>query len=215
MAIKVTDIEGTPTKTVSYIDLDLGSLDEKTANQVKEDVGQFIVEQILLTVADAKSPIKGEKWPALNPQYKKIKERDGADPIANLELYGDMLNELTFESTDEGIAIGFFDTDQAWIADGHVKFSGEENNTPQRRFLPDVGDEFIGSIQTGIERIIADAQTTLFSKQDFEDIKSATQLYDELRTVLGDLSDSELRLAAIRNGDLYDMLDELDLTEYL
>ena len=121
--------------------------------QIQSDVGDFLVEQILLSVGKGKSPVSGESFKSLSKDYKDKKIKLGASPIPNLELTGEMLNSLTYRTTSDGIEIGFFD-DQAWKADGHLKFSGEKNGTPKRRFLPDVGQSFKKDIDKEINKII-------------------------------------------------------------
>lgn len=213
--IKVTEAEGTPTKTVSKIDLGLGDVPTKVADKIKDEVGQYIVEQVLKTVAQAKSPVAGEKWPKLSAKYKKIKLREGASEEANLQLYGDMMDALDFQSTDDGIEVGFIDTDEAWKADGHLKFSGEENNTPRRRFLPGDGEEFKGDIQKGIDRIIADNMSSQFNSSDFSGVETKKDLYEVLSGIFEDLSKNEIKLAVLRNEELYNLLKDEDLLDLL
>jgi len=72
----------------------------------------------------------------------------------NLELEGDMLDALTFETTSSGITVGIFeDSGQADKADGHNNFSGK-SKLPLRRFIPKSDEEFKGSINTGVRQIL-------------------------------------------------------------
>ncbi len=216
MAVKVLEAVGSPTRTVSSLDLGLdANIPDAIASKIKQDVGQYIVEQVLLTLSEAKSPVKGESWPKLSEKYKKIKVDAGGSPIANMELYGDMLDSLSFEETDAGVDVGFLG-EQAWKADGHLKFSGAENNTPQRRFLPGDGEEFRSNIQDGIDKIIADGMSEQFDKSDFENVDTKTELYDTLAEIFGEeMSRTDMKLAVLRNEYLYDMLDELDILDLL
>ncbi len=216
--MKVTKTNATDSETSSVIDLfsELGRIDRETKKEIQEQVGEFLVEQILLAVSDAQSPIQGEKWSPLSKDYKKEKEAEGGVGQANMENSGDLLNSFTFEATPEGLKIGFFD-DQAPKADGHNKFSGKEGTAPKRRFLPGEGQKFKGNIQDEVDRIVADvlASNTDFDKAMFEDVNSTSGLYAVLKSVLPDLTRSEITETAMRSQRLRKILSDLDLIDLL
>jgi hypothetical protein len=151
--IKITESTGSEKRTTAKIDLGLTGLPQSLKKKIQDDVGEFLVEQVLLSVGEAKSPVSGESFRALSKEYKQKKIDLGGTGAPNMELNGDMLDSLTYKKTGNGIELGFFD-EQAWKADGHLKFSGEENNTPKRRFLPAQGQKFKSAIEIEIERII-------------------------------------------------------------
>jgi hypothetical protein len=138
--IKVISNQGSPNKTTSTIELDVEA-PPKVLAKIREEVGDFLVETILSDVADAKSPVAGESFPKLSKDYKKLKVSEGGSPVPNMELSGEMLDSLTHHGSGSTVEVGFFD-EQAWKADGHLKFSGEKNATPKRRFLPAEGQHF-------------------------------------------------------------------------
>ncbi len=216
--MKVTKTEASDSETSSVIDLfsDLGKVDSSTKKEIQDQVGEFLVEQVLLTVADAKSPVQGEKWSPLSKDYKTLKVDEGGVGIANMEKDGDMLNSLTFETTKDGIKLGFFD-DQAPKADGHLKFSGKDGTAPKRRFLPGEGQKFKGEIQDEVDRIVADvlASNTDFDKEMFSDVNTKSELYAVLRASLPDLTKSEITEAAMRSSRLRKILTDLDLIDLL
>jgi len=181
-------------------------------NDVKNQVGEFLVEQILKSVSQAKSPVVGESWPKLSKEYRKRKEAEGGSGVADMELTGELLNALDFKTNSDGVEIGFFG-EQAWKADGHLKFSGKENNTPQRRFLPEEGQKFKADIQSEIEKIILDATASAsdLSASDLKEIETKSELYNYLSDKFGIDSRSEIRMAVLRNPDLVDKLDNYDL----
>lgn len=172
---------------------------------------------MLLSLADAKSPVTGASWPALSDKYKKDKQAQGAGDEPNMELTGDMLDSLDAIATDDGVEIGFFD-DQAWKADGHLKFSGSENNLPQRKFLPEEGDSFKKEIEAGVKSIIQDAIVSSghVDKAEFKDVETKSELYDVLKEQFGDyLSTREIRSAVLRDQRLTLILDELGIIDLL
>lgn len=216
--ITVTDATGSDSETSSTIDLGIGDLPDKLKNDIIEETGQFLVEQILTSLDGAKSPVQGESFPKLSKLYKQFKISQGGSGVPDLELYGDMKSSLTFKKTADGLKIGFFD-DQAAKADGHNKLSGRENNTPQRRFLPDAGQAFKRDITQQVEELIttkiADGIAAQFDSTDFEGIESKGDLYDKLGEVLVDMSRSEIKTVVANSTDLMDMLIENDVLRFL
>lgn len=189
---------------------------ERVKTRVKNDVGEFLIESILSSVGRSESPVKGESFPALSKEYKKKKVEEGLPGKANMELEGDMLDALTFKETRDGIELGFFG-DEAWKADGHLKFSGKENNTPKRRFLPDEGQEFVPSIAREVGKIIADAvaDEIEFKKSDFDSVASKADLYDALSDYFPDLSRAEVKTLISRTPGLARFLDDAGLLDLL
>lgn len=214
--MKTIKAVGTQSQTYSDIELDLEGLPKSAAAKVKRDVGEFLVEQISTTLAKASSPIEGESWPKLSKTYKKMKVAQGGVGEANMELTGALLDSLTFEPSAEGVRVGFFDS-QAWKADGHLKFSGKNNNTPQRRFLPGKGQNFKDEIQAEVTRIVEDArvESTSIPKSELKSVDTKAELYTLLKEYLGEMSNQEMKLLVLRNAELVAELDELDLLDLL
>lgn len=103
-------------------------------------------------MGDAKSPVTGRNFKALDKDYAKRKA-DVARPIANLELSGDMLDALDYEIKGNEIEIGIWG-DEAPKADGHNNHSGD-SSLPTRRFIPKQGeDNFRPSILQQVKSII-------------------------------------------------------------
>ncbi len=215
--IKVTDIIVEDDEIASVIDIvsDL-NVPEHTKDRIKEEVGAYLIEQTLLSVSDAISPIAGEGWKkSLSKKYKEKKESEGGTPIANLEAKGDMISALDFEKTKDGIKI-FISGEEALKADGHNNFSGE-SDLPKRRFMPGEGQEYKSAIQKGAQEIINDiiAEETIVVKSDFEGIETAAALYKRLADLLGTTSRSEISRSVFGNETLVELLEELDLLDLL
>lgn len=133
-----------------------------------------------------------------------------------MEFEGDMLDALDFKPTADGIEIGFWGK-EAWKADGHLKFSGATNNTPQRRFLPGEGQEFDSSIQSEIEKIITDAiaEEMEFTSETFDAVNTKAELYDALADFFPDFSRADIRASVVRIPSLMRLLDDMDLLDLL
>ncbi len=191
-------------------------LPEAAKNRIKNDVGDFLVEQLVKSAGKTQSPVAGESWKAtLSPEYAKKKKAEGLGTKANLDFEGDMLDSLTYEQTKDGIELGWFG-DQAGKADGHNNLSGK-SDLPTRRLLPDVGQEFVGSIQGEIEKIVADgiADEMEFDAGDFDTVESKSDLYAALDEYFPDMSRTEIQMAITRTPALARLLDDLDLLELL
>jgi len=212
---KVIDSVGSDDRTTSTIDLELDAPKSVQA-KIKRDVGEFIVSEILSSVNGAKSPVAGESWPGLSKGYKKIKVGQGGTSTPDMQLSGSMLDSLKFKATTDGVEVGFFNKEAA-KADGHNKLSGRENNTPQRRFLPEEGQDFIASIQKGIEEIVADAvvESEKMVKADFEGVETKSDLMRVLSEKFDGMSRTEITAAVLRSVELTELLDDLNLLELL
>lgn len=125
---------------------------ERIKTRIKQDVGQLLVSRLIEFAAQETSPVKGMKWPALSKEYRKFKQQQGAGTSANLRLNDEMLPELDFRTTEDGIEIGWWGS-QAPKADGHANLSGK-SRIPTRRLIPDVGQTFKSDILKDIEQII-------------------------------------------------------------
>lgn len=132
-----------------------------------EEIGEFLIQEILSSVGGAKSPIKGGAYKAtLSKSYKAIKKKISGSTKANMELFGDMLDALDFRITPQKkIEVGFLEgSDQTQIdkADNHNKFSSAAKRTklPAREFIPKKGQVFKKTITKEIKRIVREHADT-------------------------------------------------------
>ncbi len=216
MPLKVSSVEATSSETSSVIELDLSNVPENKWGQAKIEVGKYLQEQILLRVADAKSPLDGKKFQKLDPDspYKAQKKADGLPPIANLENTGAMLDSLTYKlEKGNKLKVGVFGS-EAPKADGHVNFSGE-SKLPERRFIPGKGQTFDQKIIDGVDSIIQEFAADGFKKSDFRDIESSKELYKTLKEKFPGLSRHELKAQALVSDRILKILKELNLLDFL
>ncbi len=137
------------------VGIDRDGLPRSVVNEAMADIKDYVLEQILLDVADTKSPVTGKPFKKLNSEYAKFKAQEGGTPIANLLLTGDMLDAVRIKSAGSDKLLLYVTEDQSDKADGHNNHSGE-SNLPTRRFIPDEedGDSFRPEIRNGIKDII-------------------------------------------------------------
>lgn len=211
--MKVTDSKGSRSGTYSEIDVfdaQGDGLPGETKREINQKVGEFLVEQIAAGLADGKTLVSGEGWPRLSKDYKEKKLEQGGEPFPNMELTGELLDSFTAESDEESVRIGFFD-DQAWKADGHLKFSGAANNTPKRRFLPGKGQTFKPEIRKEIERIVADEILAQVEDVNLDGIESTSDLVDLLSSFFPtEIARKKVMDAVKRNAVFAELLEELD-----
>lgn len=219
--MKVTGVVVKDDETSSIIDIvsDIDAPDE-IKDKIKDEVGSYLLEQTLLSIAETKSPITGEAWKStLSPEYRKEKQKDGATPIANLENTGSMLQALDYEVTDEGIKIGIFGK-EAGKADGHNNLSGD-SSLPQRRFLPDEGQDYKRAIDSGVDAIIADIMAEVAVdkadeiKSELDGVTTKTDLFEILGGMLAISSRAQIVDAVLNNEELLSIIEELDLMDLL
>lgn len=129
-------------------------------SSVKQEIGHFIVNEILLFVGRGESPVAGQRaFKKLSSPYAKAEKRGDRTP--NLDLEGDMLDALTFKDTPLGISVGIFDAKQAPKAHGHnTGFDGERPDL-RRAFIPDENETFKQSIMAGVNGILNSSRVVI------------------------------------------------------
>lgn len=120
---------------------------------VLEGAAEFLLESVLSSVGNQRSPVAGYgAFPKLSKAYAKRKKAEGAPPVPDLVLSGEMLDSM--QTYTRGNKIGIKLTGQQGAkADGHCNLSGD-STLPLRRFIPGEGEQFKADILDGIRRII-------------------------------------------------------------
>ena len=214
--IKTTTTSKTTSSSIDlFSDLDY-SVPKKLKQEIAEEVGEYLREQIVLSVNELSSPISGGKFKSkLSNEYAEQKRKMGGKPVANLQMTGEMIDQLDYKTTSSGIEIGVFG-DSALKADGHNNLSGE-STLPERRFLPDVGQSFKSKINSEIEKIIKDklVDDVSVSRVDFATIKNKAELYERLSSLYPEFEESDFADLVLRNTRLTTLLDEFNLLRFL
>ncbi len=117
------------------------SSDEK--EDVKEMVGDLLLEEIESYLDDSKSPVEGAPF--------KKRKKDGEN--SQLYLTGDMRSVLEWESVDGGIKVGIFGNGETEKAYNH----NVGDTVPTRRFIPLKDEQFTPAINKKIKRLVLDA----------------------------------------------------------
>lgn len=190
----------------------------KVRRKIQDNVGDYLLEQTLQAVGDKKSPIEGggDFPPLKKGPYRKKKLDEIGNTEANLEFSGTMLDELDYKKDEDGIVIGVFG-DAAPRADGHNNLSGD-SNLPLRKFLPGEGESYKSDIEETVDQIIQDtiAEETEITKDDLDEVGTKDELYAVFEDKFGlDISRNEMKLIVLRNSDIVDLLNELDLLDLL
>lgn len=137
--------------------------------------------------------------------------------MPNLELSGEMLDQLDYRVTDDGIEIGVYG-DAAPRADGHNNLSGD-SKIPTRRFIPAEGESFRDGIAREVDRILADAASEEVTEEQFVDlvegVSSSSELYDRLGVIFNLSSRAEIRAAVLRSPLIFNLLGLYDLDDLL
>lgn len=140
------------------IPLDLSKVPMGQRKQAKQEVGNFVVNEILRFVEQGNSPVKNlGKFKQLTEKYAQ--ENKGGNRTPNLELFGDMLDSLTSRNRKDGVEVGIFARSEVPKADGHNNFSGD-SKLPQRRFIPEENQTFKRRITSGIKDIVQSFEGT-------------------------------------------------------
>lgn len=199
-----------------FSDEDVKFLSREKREEIANEVGEYLIEQITMSVNELSSPIAGGKFKkTLSQKYKDKKQSEGGVPFANLQVTGEMLDSLNFKVNSKGLDIGVYGP-AAERADGHNNLSGE-SDLPQRRFLPDIDQKFKDEIQTEINNIIEDsvAEDIPFARRDVAFIKNKEELYSVLADKFPFLDPEDIGNVILRNRKLTMLLGEFNLLRFL
>lgn len=200
----------TSSRTSTVLEID-------ASNDAKEEIGEFLIEQIKAKVSTQTSPVYGDKFPALSTEYRKFKEESGRSGVPDLDFEGDMLSSLDYRVRKDGLEIGVFD-DDAPKADGHNNFSGK-SKLPLRRFLPDEGESFMPEIDNEIEQILAERIVEDVSPSELEDelqdVETRADFFAALRSLFAIEDEDSLKRAIIATPALFERVKSLGLQRYL
>jgi len=130
---------------------------QKTLNEV----GTYLVEQILENCGRAQTSVANGKWKQkLSDAYLRRKQKESSSSAPNMELTGAMLDALEFKVSGNTVEVGIFDQYEAQKADNHNKFSAASQPTkvPQRQFIPRKNEQFKRDIMNEVNQIIEEAK---------------------------------------------------------
>jgi len=133
----------------------------------KEMIANYVKEQVLEDISQQKSSVSGNTWQGLSPEYAAFKANISGEVIANLELYGNMLDSFGYKINEDNIEIGIF-------GDELQQAKAENHNygvtLPRRQFIPDQrnGETFRPEINNEVESmIIASGELETTPTNDF------------------------------------------------
>lgn len=142
------------------IKLDLSKVPQNRRRLVKDEIGEFVVNQVLQHASRGSSPVKGEgSFKSLTKEYAKAEK--GGRRLANLELEGDLLNAYGFRRSRNGVITGIMSAKERPKADGHNHLTPESERSvnPKRRIVPASDQKFNGIIERGIKRIVREHES--------------------------------------------------------
>lgn len=140
---------------VKRMTLNLDGIPTERRQEAKEEVAQLFIDATLESVSRGESPVAGEgSFERLSSEYADREK--GGNRTANMELSGDMLDELSEEISpieDNWIEIGIRSGLAAEKAESHNHHSGAGRN-PRRRFIPGPSQVYSSDIMRESERIL-------------------------------------------------------------
>ncbi len=217
--MKVLETRATDSATASTLDFlsDYEVKDDSIRSRVNNEIGNYLIDSILKKVAQAKSPLQGEKFDPLSTKYRKFKQADGRGGAANLEFTGRMLENLEYKPKDGNIELGVYGL-TAPRADGHNNFSGK-SKLPKRRFIPASGDKFKSDIAKRIDEIIRENLTTNKKREvnlsQLASIESKTEFWSILTGLYVGFSRKEIKEAVMRDADMFSVILDLGYDKWL
>lgn len=218
--MKVLETKATKSQTTSLVDFLDGYdvKDPELKSRLSSEIGEFVVDRILDSVASTNSPLAGYgSFKGLSGEYKALKKADGRGSKPNLEFTGDMLDSLDWRVKKSGVEIGVYGSD-APKADGHNNLSGK-SSLPLRRFLPKGKDTFNRDILKEVDGIIKDAISEKgkrsFNRGDLIGINSKTEFWEYLQGFYPGFSRSDIRRSLTNNPELFSTILDLGYQKWL
>lgn len=147
---------------VHYLDLKEYGLEDvprEFIEDVKQEVADYLQDEILRKVSDGVSPVSGEgRFRRLKEEYA-IREKGGRR-LSDLENEGDLKDSLIVEPEGDSFIVIGHRGEQVPKADGHNQLSSKasswasQNGFPRRRYIPDSSQRFDSDITAGIKDIV-------------------------------------------------------------
>lgn len=217
METKSTKVSKNEIYSTIDISSELKGVSKNDKDQLKEEIGELLVEQILESLADVQSPVQGGRYKGtLSKSYakKKMEETGSKDP--NLDLTGDLISSIDYRIKGDSIQIGVFDAENAGKADGHNNFSGK-SKLPTRQFLPQEGQTFRSDIRSLVSETVDNykADVAELDEAKLDSINSKSELIAYLKDELGIESTAALKRTVLGSRSLSNMLDDFDLLDLI
>jgi len=134
-----------------------------TVRMTKEEIAELVHEMILDYVGAGKSPVRNGKWKRqLSKDYKELKKEWSSSLFANMELKGDMLDNLEVLINPRGKIEVRQTGKQAAKADGHNNHSGK-SKLPPREYIPKQNQTFKKPILDAM-KVVIDGNNQDFSE---------------------------------------------------
>lgn len=124
----------------------------------KREIADYVLEQLLDHIGDARSPVEGGPWKAdLTPEYAERKSEESSAVFANLELTGELLDSLKVKNDGKNLKITVEGGSRLrGKAEGNNIGSygkGRGNRSKARRFVPLRSEKLNREIRDGIKEI--------------------------------------------------------------
>ena len=121
-------------ETISYeLDLTEKLKGKKNKKNLKELIGNYLLDSVLSDTASAKSPVTGKPFQKLSKEYKAIKKITHGSVKADLRFNKDMMAKLKVKNTVKGVKLEITHKLEKLKAFNHI--TGD--TLPSRPFLPD------------------------------------------------------------------------------
>ena len=135
-------------------------LPKNTKKEALEEVAAYLKEELLSYAGEAKSIVSGGQWvKGLTKEYKALKSEISSNPIANLELNGDLLDSLDVKVVGNKIEIDVAE-DQKGKALGHISGEyGTNSRIRPRQFMPQGNETFKQAVLSNIKNILKEFES--------------------------------------------------------
>lgn len=131
----------------------------KKLREMRKLGGQLLLETVKTEISQQRSPVTGNSFRDLTSQYAKRKALSGAQPVPDLRLTGNMLEDLAVEHKRGNEFVLKIEGSQAKKAEGNNigTYGGSTRNKP-RPFIPDKREKFSADVRARMRRFLKQAK---------------------------------------------------------
>ena len=149
-------------------------LNRSQKKAMKDEIGKLIITEIERTTRGGRSPVNGENFKPLSPEYRALKKKSGKGGAANLHLTDTMIAAIANKNTAAGVKI-----EQKGRTEKLKLFNHNTGDTlKKRQVLPDEdkGEVFNQTIMRKVDRVVRKFRSEIISEKELADILRQEQI---------------------------------------
>lgn len=135
-------------------------MNRKIKSKLKRDIAELLLTRIESDTRSGHSPVTGNAYVKLSPDYSAAKKKAGKGTSADLHFNDELIEAVGARFKENAVVLKITDRDEKLKANNHNKKKGVDGGTsPRREFLPDDAKggkfgTFSASIRSDVAKLI-------------------------------------------------------------